>query len=377
MLPVLSAALMLFSSSAWAGPCDVHAKKADSATGPALTAAYKDLVKCDKSLAEANFVKFMASAKDSDSLVELSLAAIDADIWTPVWTMIGKITDYEARDEVAGNIGLACASHPKVPKFLQGAYFGIRDIEFSQWDDALMTCESPDLLAWMATQMENPPTSSYDEKFSTLAHAYAKRQGAAALPTLAKGALKAAKEGPYDAILTQMDEAVAPSMGEEMSADDRKALEDALIMVAKGVDPDKARAVADKLANSGNEAAAARLLPMAYPDRVKAGGSFLYGAASIEIATCKGEKTAVIHWAPVTEPGKRWVILGDVEAPMRALKPKLEKCTSEGGPWGVATTPEPVGSNDDIETWAQTFGAPWAEKGYALSLKEEKPVVLK
>ncbi len=365
--------LIGLSGDAFAGPCDATVKKAETAKGNDLVAAYGSLIRCDKKLAEDHFIKFMAGAGDADTLVSLSLTAIDAEVWGPVWGMVGKISSYEARDEVADRVGASCGDHPKVVGFLQGGYFGLRDIDFKQWDDAFLSCETPELLTWLTQQVEAPPERQFDEKYNTLITVYAKRQGAAALPSLQKAAIKAAKAGPYDAILSQIDEAVAPDLGEEMSAEDRAKLESTLVEVARQVGPEKARSVADRLASAGSEAAAARLLPSIYPDRVQAGGAFLYGGAAVELADCKGAKTAVIHYAPVTEPGKRWVVYEDAQAPLRAAKPRLDKCKPEStDPWPVIVSPEPIKDGKALEGWAQSLQTQWSGKGYEVTLKEEK-----
>ena len=170
----------------------------------------------------------------------------------------------------------------------------------------------------------------FDDKYNALLSVVGTRLKADALPIFTKAAIKAADNGPFDAILMQMESAVQPGIGEPIKPEDKVRLESSLVEIASNVNREKARSVADRLANAGAEAAAASLLPSVYPDRVDEDGGFLYGAASIERATCKGEKTAVLHVARVEEPGSRWIILNDVRAPLRALKPRLGKCDAEG-----------------------------------------------
>ena len=375
MLNLLILAFSLATPSATAASCDTYVRTAERARGAALSKAFTDLARCDKALAETSFTKFMTSADDSESLVALSLAAIDSDVWKPVWTMIGHISSYEARNEVSAAVGAACTEHDRVVPFLQGAYFGLRDLDFSQWDDALMSCESPALVSWMEDQVSRPPEKLYDEKFNAVLDAYARREGKDALSALTKGAVAAAKAGPYETILLAMDTSVAPSLGETMPADNQAALEAALSEVARKVDPDKARAVADRLASAGSEQAAAKLLPAIYPDRVQSDGGFLYGGATVELADCKGVKTAVVHHAGIREPGKRWNVLADASAELAAAKPRLTKCTAEGEP-SVLVSPEPVGSAKDVEAWASGLAAQWAEKGYEASTRAEKDIIL-
>jgi hypothetical protein len=371
MLSMFVLGLSLASPVAHAGKCDSLLKKADSAKGPALAKSFGQLAGCDKELAEQHYKRFMAGATDADALVGLSLAAINGDVWNPVWQQLSLISDYDARDEVARRLGEMCNDEAKVVPFLQGAYFGLRDIDFQQWDDAYSACENGALTAWLTKQVATPPNKIFDEKYNVLMTTFVEKKGADALPTLAKGAIKAAAEGPYDAILMKMDEAVATELGGTLTEEDRKLLEAALIEVARAVDPEKARSVADRLATSGSESAAAKLLPAIYPDRTR-NGSFRYGAVSIESGECKGDKLVVLHVATVSEPGKRWLITEAAQGPMRAFKPKLKKCSLDDDTWPVATTPEPLKSDKDLDAWVERIEQGWVKKGYEVKVQSEK-----
>ncbi len=375
MKAILPLAFALSSSPALAGNCDALVARADKDKGAALAGSFGKLAACDKTLAEQHYKRFMAGANDLDSLVALSMAAINADVWNPVWTQLGLIGDYDIRDQVAAEIGARCADEVKVVPFLQGAYFGLKDIEFQQWSDAYEKCENAALTDWLTQQVEKPPKKLYDEKFSALMTAFVDKKKAAALPSLATAAIAAATDGPYDAILMKMDEAVATELGGSISDADRQALEEALIKVARAVEPDKARAVADRLATAGSQDAAAKLLPAVYPDRVIDGG-FLYGAVAVEAGECKGVKSVILHVSEVREPGKRWLILKDTEPQLRELKPKLKKCTPEGDTWPVSITPEPVSSSKDIDAWVATLEKAWADKGYDVKTAGEKGISL-
>jgi hypothetical protein len=372
----LALGLALLSPPAAAGPCDGIVKKAATAKGEALAAAYGELARCDKAVAEAEYKTFMKGATDTDALHALSLAAIRAEVWNPVWKQL-EYLDYATRDEVAERLGEACATEPKVVTFLSSSYLALRDIEFQRWGRAFNACTAAELDAWVLSQVESPPDQLFDEKYNSVVTMFVKKQRAAALPALARGAIKAAANGPYDALLMQMDEAVSGELGGERSAADAQALEAALVEVASNVDPQKAKAVADRLAAAGSGAAAARLLPRIFPDRVQPGGGFLYGAASVEEGDCGGEKSVVIHLAEVTDPGRRWLILPEVEKPLRAVKPKLAKCTAAAGDWPVATSPEPLKSAKDVEAWAATLEKAWSDKGYTVKVQAEKVIALK
>lgn len=369
-------ALALSSNTAYAA-CEKQVQATEKATGAALVDAYSKVVTCDKKVAEQVFFNVMQLGNDLETLTALSMVAIRADIWTPVWQMPSKIKDYTIRDEVANAIGGACATEPKVVAFLQGAYFGLRDIEFQQWDDALVVCEAPAFDEWLLKQVENPPAKQYDEKWMGLADVYVKRKGADSLGALSTAAVKAAGNGgPFEAILSKMDEAVAPGLGEQVDPAKQKALEDALVAMAKQLPPDRARPIADRLSNSGSDAAAASLLPAIYPNRVKPDGSFDYAAVSVEAGECKGTKTAMLHVATVNEGGKHYVMNNVADGPMRAFKPGLKKCTMDGE-WAVVVSAEPISGKDDVEALVTSVTQQWTEKGYTIKRKDEKPVAVK
>lgn len=393
----LFALLAAFVPSAHAG-CETLVAKVPNLDHAAVGPAFSELVKCDKKMAESSFPKYLERAASApapeprldengeelpptgptavDFVTDLFIRAVDGDVWNPAWNAIGKITSYEMRDIVASRVGESCASKPKVVSFLQGAYFGLRDIEFQQWDDAFVTCGDAKLWAWVESQVKAPPAKQFDEKYVALLAIYVRRLRADALPALQEGATKAASSGgPFTAMLAKMGEAVEPRLGESPDPADQEKLVAAMVALAKAVDTEKARGVAQELANAGAEGPAASLLPTLYSDRIQAGGSFLYGAAVIEAGTCGGKKAAIIHYTTATEPGKRWSILGDLEAPMRASKPRLKDCQMEE-PWPVVHTPEPIRSAADIDEWAAERQAEWAAKGYDAKLQKEKPIAL-
>lgn len=374
---LLIATLSSLVSSAWAGSCDAAVNKIGNLNQDTVVAGFTELAKCDKALAEANFNRFLEKATNTDVLVSLSLAAVDYDVWNPLWSAIGKIKDYSARDEVSVRVGEACTSHPKVVNFLQGAYLGLKEIDFQQWDDSYGACTDEKLWSWIDTQVKNAPSSSFDEKYDTLLSLYVRQRKVDALPALTEAAIKAGTSGPFDSILAKMGESVAPDLGGSISPENQKKLEEALVSVARKVPAERARSIAIQLANSGSDAAAASLLPTIYPDRVQGNGSFIYGAASIEAGDCGGKKTAIIHYTTVTEPGKRWSILSDIEGSMRAFKAKLKGCTTEE-PWAVLHSPEPLKSAGEVDAWVESVVKEWADshKDYKVTTQKEKGLAL-
>lgn len=373
-MTLLTALALTLATPAHAGACDAIIKKAEKAPLSGLAAVFSEVVACDAEEAAKNFTRFMTRATDSDTLVDLSLAAIDGQVWNPVWVMPGKISDYAVRDVITGQVGASCGEHPEVVRFLQGAYGALRGLDYQQWDDAYLACESAELDAWIEAEVQRPPGSTYDEKYDLLLGIFVEKRGKESMPALQAAAVNAAERGPFESILLKMEESVAPSLGQALAPEDQAKLEEALVAIAQQVGPTQARAVAERLVAAGSESAAARLLPAVYPGRSQ-GGVFTWGGFSVERADCKGVKTAVLHVAEIQEPGKRWIVTDESLAPLRAVKPKLKKCTPEEGQWPVVTSVEPLEAGT-LDQWARKQGAQWVTNGYQVTVQAEKTIVL-
>lgn len=366
-------ALAVLSAPALAhANCDALVKRASTAKGDALVSTYKQLVACDKAAAETHYLDFLKQTGDVPTMVQLSLTAIDNQIFMPVWTSLEKLKDYTARDETAQAIGAACEQHPQVIAFLKGAYFGLKNIQFSQWDDAFATCPAAEIEAWIQARVEDPPATSFDEKYNTVLKIWTDRKRAEGMATLKAAAIAAAgKDGPFNSILEAMDTAVQPeSYGADVTPENAALLKGALVEIAGSVGPERARFVADRLFNAGNESAAASLLPSVYPDRVQSNGGLLYGVASIEAC----DNQVVVHYTTALEPATRWSVGADLEAPAREFKPRL-KCTPDG-PWPVLVTPEPVTDTKAVDAWVQGLLPQWTDKGMSVKTRSESSITL-
>lgn len=365
----LFALLLAPSAQAESGKCASQIRKAQTAQGTALVAAYQSVIACDAGAAAGAFPDFMRASGDSETLTGISLAAIDAGQNAPVWEMAGAIKDYNQRGTVVRSVGAACGEHEGVVSFLTTGYDELSSVEFDRWKPALETCESEALTSWMSRAVQTPPSIAYDEKYDAVLQAYVKHTGPAALDAIKAGAIIAGKKGgPFTALLEAAGAAIQPAAyGEQASDEDKAAFAAALSVVATGVGPDNARLVADRLYNSGFEGEAAALLPRVYPDAVR-GGKLAYGVAGVE--TCEGE--TILHVAEATDPAKRWSIMADVQGEVRAFKPKL-KCDS--GEWVVLTSPEPLQGKGAFDTWTAELEATYADKG-DVKLKAEKGIAL-
>src|SRR5690606_36496581 len=146
-------------------------------------------------LAAEKFPEFMRRSSEADALVALSVAAIDAGVAAPVRSMLERVTDYSARDEVAKGIGAACTDSPAVVGFLREAYTSLGERQFTAWREAFATCTSPELVTWLGEAAASPADVPYDEKYDIVARSLVDHLGADALPALEKAAVKAGKSG--------------------------------------------------------------------------------------------------------------------------------------------------------------------------------------
>lgn len=364
----VGAAALLFTPAAFAANCDALVAKASTAKGPDAVKAWSELNKCDKAVAETNFPAFMKASEDADNLAALALAAIDSKSYTPVWGMMDKLPDYSQRDLVAKGVGSKCGDHPEVVPFLKAGYFALRSSQFANWDDAVAMCNNAELDRWLLELVQKPPGTAYDEKYKVVADIYVKRNKSKAIPALAAAGVTAAKGGgPVNALIDAMSVASEPDFDAPADPAAKAEFEKGLVEIAKASPPELSKQIADRLNTGGSTAAAASLLPTIYADKLKE-GKLTYGVAAVEIC----DKDAVVHYAAVSEPAKRWSIDADVTPVVKSsFKPKL-KCTSE---WPIVTT-EPLAGPDKVGSWADTVVQTYAAKGMAVKTKEEKAITL-
>ena len=368
----LSIALLItMTNPVYAADCNKLAAQGLTQSRDQAVATYQRLLTCNKSIAEANFNNYIKVSGDLDNLIALAISAIDADAFNPVWKMLDAVP-YENREDVAYGIGEYCATNAKLAPFLQGAYYALHGVGFSQWETALVNCDNDTVSDWVNTTVSAPPDTSFNPKYETMANVVVKRQGAEGLPTLENAAVAASKNGgPFSLLLGKMEDAVKPAeYGADLSPEDRKLLNDSLSRVAKQVTPEQAGAVADRLFNSGSEEAAAGLLSTVYAEKVQEDGTLLYGVAAIE--QCDGR--AIVHWTTLSDPAKRWSILPAADSSAANFSAKL-KCVAPQ-PWPVVATPQPMSTKDDIEAWVEEISTPWEEKGNKVKQKKEKAIVL-
>jgi hypothetical protein len=354
-------------SVSWAA-CESQQKALDNAKGDAVAAAYTALATCDANKARDSFPAAMKKTTDVAALGALAKAAIEAGLDAQVLAMLDEITEYQAKEETARFIGGLCAESPKIQAFVVNLHDALKDRAFVGWAGAIRACQVDVLTEKLESLAAAPPPREFDDKYATVIDIYASKKRAAALPVLEKAAnAAAAGGGPFLVIIDAMVKAVTPEgIGGKPTDADRDALVAALERVQTKSDA-QIQKIANALVAVGAPDAAGKLLPKLYPDRVQSDGSFLYGVVSVE----KCGEAAVVHWAVVEDPAKRWSIAEHVDGPAKAFKAKL-KC-KDPTPYTVQLTPEPVKNSGEVEAWAEQVASTAGEEA---KLKAEKTVVL-
>jgi hypothetical protein len=355
---------------AWsaAAACETEVEALQSAEGPHVAQAFARVAACDPSVAGGQLGGAVKRTGDVESLVGLAQAAIDAGLYTEVHGMLEPIPDWSAREDTARAIGALCTTDPKVLDYVVGLHGSVRDRTFVAWSGALRMCEAPELTAALEALAAKPPANAFDDKYATVVDLYAGKKGVEAIPVLEKAAIASANGGPFPIVIDAIVKAATPQgIGTKPEGAAREAVIGAFTHIAAAATPDQVTTLAGKLVSMGAEDAAASLLVHIYPDRVQPDGGFVYGLAAVE--TCESE--ALVHWAVVKEPGKRWTVSDDLQAPAQAFEPRL-KCKAPA-PYTVVTTPGPVKSTTEVSTWAATHAA---SSGGGAKLREEATVIL-
>lgn len=355
-------------STAEAASCGSYVNQAASQKGAGLVRTFAKLAKCDKAMAEDNFLgAFVPRATDVDTMVQLTETAITAGVFSSTGKLLGAIPRAN-RNDVASGIGSKCETNPQVVKFLQSTYFMLNNTDFMRWDDAYESCGSTDIDTWFKTQIMGTPTSR--DKYGTLLEIFAKKNGVNSLAVLQEAAIKSADNEHFDTIIMQMNNAVQPGLGETMSDDSRTAFENAILAIAAKA-PSKALILAQQL-NSVNSTRSGELLKITYADRLK-DGLLSYGVVAVEAGECKGKKQAVLHVATVTDPAKRMVVLQEATGPIRSSSPKLKKC--ETGEWPISITSEPIATTE-LGDLVQTLKGKYEADGYKVKVTNEATIAL-
>lgn len=371
---ISSLLFFVFSHSAYA-KCEGYVRKAAEGKGKVVIDSFKQAHACDPEVAKNNFFEFMKSANDLDTLQRLALTAIDIDplLWDVVGSIPGKIPDFSIRDQLTIALGKECGANENLRTFMKSSYSTMGGTSFGNWDDAYIHCTHEDIENWLVERVEKPPAQKFSDKYNTLLDVLSKKKGSAALAHFQVAAIAAEKEGPYKDVLREISDTVAPPIGGTMSPSDKEALENTLLAIAQKVDKTNASDVAYQLAGAGSEDKAAKLLPTIYADQYKNG--FTYGVAAIELAKCKDQKQAVVHFAELNDKKVLWSVREEATATLRASKAKLDKCESEGD-WNIVITATPLSDSKEVKTWADELVNEYSGKGYKTKGQKEKNITI-
>ena len=195
------------------------------------------------------------------------MIAIEAQLWNPVWEMIGKISDYNARDEVAGVIGAKCAETESVVTFrAHGSATGLRS--------GMTPCHlrgGSSEAGWSAPSriLQRSSTTRMD----TLADVLVERKKVAASPPQRRCCESGRQQRALRHHPAHMADSVDAPFGQEPSPEDTQALQAALVEVAKQVDR-AARAGGWPVADATLRSPGSKPAGHDYPDRVQDGGGF-------------------------------------------------------------------------------------------------------
>ena len=125
--------------------CQYLVRRANASSRFHLARNFTSLAKCSQQEAEASFNGLLLARRVS---IHWSTS-----VWPPSRRRSGHpygaclshdALDYDVRDQVATVIGREGTENLKIVAFLKGAYFGLRDLEFQQWDDALVAYQDSD-----------------------------------------------------------------------------------------------------------------------------------------------------------------------------------------------------------------------------------------
>ena len=207
---------------------------------------------------------------------------------------------------------------------------------------ALDDCREPAVQELLRTRIAD--TSGDRALYRGVLEVYARNLGAGAIPAL-EAAVTAEKDGEISAMLID-SYADAARVGREGGADaDAVKLAVASInkvaplLPEKGVDQARTTLLA-----LGAEADSDRLAGIRFKNVLQPAGGLLYGAFTVESATCKkGDARVVLHHAVINEAGRTWPNqVGERIGPTVAENFDLDLATSCKGTGTNETTTSPA-----------------------------------
>jgi hypothetical protein len=341
-LAALAARTLLPVSHA-APACDVKAlTTALVDAGPNQTgAAFAALAACDPAAANKAapdaFKKILAGESgDAAALVAIGIGAQE-----PVRAWVNT-QEPDDRSRTISKLGEKCATAGVPAFFLDTTKLLGPKFWSERWYRGLDDCREPAVQELLRTRIAD--TSGDRALYRGVLEVYARNLGAGAIPAL-EAAVTAEKDGEISAMLID-SYADAARVGREGGADaDAVKLAVASInkvaplLPEKGVDQARTTLLA-----LGAEADSDRLAGIRFKNVLQPAGGLLYGAFTVESATCKkGDARVVLHHAVINEAGRTWPNqVGERIGPTVAENFDLDLATSCKGTGTNETTTSPA-----------------------------------
>lgn len=309
MLSLALAALL--ASPAHAQDCNAKqiAKDLAAASPVQVGALFVQLSECDaamaKKLAPVELLRVLPGSEgsgDAAAVAAIKVGATDALIaWTDA--MISK-----DRSSTIAGLGEACDTHAEVKDFLLGAKDRLGDKFWQErWFRALASCSGPEAGAVLAAELDKGTGADKTRYFGIL-EAYARSQGAAAVPKLEELMGKFTDPEGQTYLVNAFPDAAQVGSTSGMDAKAAEAAVAALERLGPSLTPKATEAARVALQSLDAEEAADRMAGERFRDLRQESGGLLWGVVLVETASCKkGTQTwRRIHSSLVEGMGNTW-----------------------------------------------------------------------
>ena len=305
---LLTLALSITPASAQ-DACNAKALAKDLAAASPVQVShlFQELARCDAAaalkVAPTELLRVLPGA-DGDAA---AVAAVDIGASDALLKWMGGMESKDKSRTIAA-LGDACDAHPKVKDFLIGAQARLGDQYWTErWYRALASCEGPEVGAILAAELDKG-TGADKARYFGILQAYARSQGAAAIPKLQELAGRITDVEGLTYIVQAFPDAAR--VGSEQGRDEgiARAAAAAVVGLAPTLPEKVVEAARVALQALGDEAAADALAGERYRAVRQPEGGLLWGVVAVETAPCKkGSQTwRRVHHALVNEGGNTW-----------------------------------------------------------------------
>jgi hypothetical protein len=307
LLPVFS--LAFSGAPALAADCDVAALKTEATEGPPLAAAraFVQLGGCDGAAAAEVVDAVLPRLLSGDEASQAALKAIEVGKPAATVAYIDRL-EADERARALKALGEACAeSKPVQDFFVERAGSLGQDFWDQRWYRAIGKCNSEDLSGLLWDRIAAGPGSNRTQ-FSAVLEAWSRAAGRAGIPKL-KGLLETVgddAEAQVYVVAAFSDLAGVGSV-DGVDADASAAAVAAVREVAPSLGVKGVEQARITLMSLGDEAASDELAAVRYKDAAQDDGTFIWGVAAVESATCKnGKPQTRITTAELRGRGMTW-----------------------------------------------------------------------